>query len=76
MDTQSVNLKTPERCRGLKQALNHAMGDVAMAEEAHAHYGETFGRVAKVQCWLLGFLEGLKKFVITPQVKKIGSRTV
>ncbi|HHL2459826.1 hypothetical protein J8Z82_10305 [Yersinia enterocolitica] len=77
MNTQNVNIKTATpksserygegqnnhaKTRGvLRQALEDAIGEVAMAEEAHAHYGEPFGFKDVIHYWISGFFSSFKK---------------
>lgn len=45
----------------LSRAFDNAIQEVAMAEEAHAHYGETFCFRDAVHYWLFGFFSSFKK---------------
>lgn len=77
MNTQNVNVKTATpksserygegqnnhaKTRGvLRQALEDASEEVAIAEEVHAHYGDPFGFKDVVHYWLSGFFSSFKK---------------
>ncbi|WP_143715172.1 hypothetical protein [Yersinia massiliensis] len=64
MNTQNAATTAPKiaKKRGaLRQALEDAIGEVAMAEEAHAHYGEQFGFRGTIRYWLYGFFNSFKE---------------
>lgn len=64
MNTQNAAKTAPKiaKKRGaLRQALEDAIREVAMAEEAHAHYGDPFGFRNVVYYWLSGFFNSFKK---------------
>ncbi|HDL6887640.1 hypothetical protein NFB50_16420 [Yersinia ruckeri] len=42
----------------VSRAINNADQEVAIAEEVHAHYKQSFGVVDVVRYWVLGFFDG------------------
>uniref|UniRef100_UPI0015D51384 hypothetical protein n=1 Tax=Erwinia amylovora TaxID=552 RepID=UPI0015D51384 len=56
---------------------NNAEYEVAAAEEAHAHYGDVFGKVAIFIYWCRGFIQGFlhKKTVSTDCRARVAKHT-